>query len=329
LFQKENTPWERGRPARQQDHESGRAARAPRTWDSPLVPAFFERSATMKLKSLKSILALSLLAGMAAGFLSSNLARAADKTYTNSIGMEFVLIPAGSFLREKEVKESTNVFGEKERTTIPERKVTISKPYYIGKYEVTQEQWYAVMGNNPSRFPGRKNPVERVSWYGARAFIERLNQKEGHNRYRLPTEAEWEYAATAGKTPGYYYDMTDNNQIGEYAWYPDNMGKSTHPVGQKKSNNFGLYDIFGNVDEWVNDWYGEYPKISVTDPHGPQSGSYRVTRGDCSYGAHGLREGYYYYCAPDHRSYSSPETVEVTREPWGQIGFRLVLSPGQ
>jgi formylglycine-generating enzyme required for sulfatase activity len=123
---------------------------------------------------------------------------AAEKNYTNSISMEFVLIPAGSFMWEEEVKESSNVFGEVVRTKTPARKETISKSFYLGKYEVTQEQWYAVMGNNHGNFRGRKNPAEQDSWYDAQEFIRRLNAKEVHKRYRLPTEAEWVYAARAG-----------------------------------------------------------------------------------------------------------------------------------
>jgi formylglycine-generating enzyme required for sulfatase activity len=238
--------------------------------------------------------------------------RAANKTYTNSIGVEFVLIPAGSFFTRE--KGSKNVFDETERTAVaPTRKVTISKPFYLGKYEATQEQWYAVMGNNPAQFPGRGNPVERVSWDDTQAFINRLNQKEGHKRYRLPTEAEWEHAARAGTTTECFFG-NDTSDLSRYAWYHDNSGETTHPVGQKQHNPWGLYDIYGNVWEWVQDWYGDYPKTSVTDPRGPSSGSHRVLRG-VGWGSDAAG------CCSAIRAGSSPGYRG------GFLGFRLAFSP--
>jgi formylglycine-generating enzyme required for sulfatase activity len=248
--------------------------------------------------------------------LAPGTSLAAEKTYTNSISMEFVLIPAGSFMWEEEVKESSNVFGEVERTKIPARKVTISKSFYLGKYEVTQEQWYTVMGNNPAKFLGRKNPVENVSWYDAQEFVRRLNAKEGHNRYRLPTEAEWEYAARAGTTGAYSFG-DDEGSLGRYAWYEGNSGKKTHPVGQKQPNAWGLYDMHGNVEEWVQDWYGNYSSSSVTDPKGPSSGSDRVVRGGGWYNSAQLcRAAFRYGDSPDNRGSLG-----------GSRGFRLALSP--
>jgi formylglycine-generating enzyme required for sulfatase activity len=220
------------------------------------------------MKHCKIVWLVGLLALFVAGGLPSSV-QAAEKTYTNSIGVKFVLIPAGSFTLKKEAKEIKNVFGETECTaitTIPAVKVTISKPFYLGKYEVTQEQWYAVMGNNPAKFHGQKNPVESVSWDDAQAFINCLNQKEGHIRYRLPTEAEWEYAARAGTTTEYFFGNSASD-LSRYAWYEDNSGYTTHPVGQKQPNPWGLYDIYGNVWEWVQDWYGNL-ETSVTDPRG-------------------------------------------------------------
>ncbi|MDR2825798.1 MAG: formylglycine-generating enzyme family protein [Deltaproteobacteria bacterium] len=239
-------------------------------------------------------------------------AQAAEKIYTNSIDMEFVLIPAGSFTWAKEVKESKNVFGETERTVIPERKVSISQPFYLGKYEVTQEQWYAVMGNNPAKFLGRKNPVEQVSWYNVQEFIQHLNQKEGHTRYRLPTEAEWEYAARAGTKTTYFFGNSETD-LGRYALY-SNPGSTTQPVGQKQPNPWGLYDIYGNVWEWMQDWFGEYPKKAVSDPRGPSSGSYRVNRG-------GGWNSNARHCRSAHRSKILPDYR------LSNLGFRLVLSP--
>ncbi|MCL2122613.1 MAG: formylglycine-generating enzyme family protein, partial [Desulfovibrionaceae bacterium] len=171
---------------------------------------------------------------------------AMQKTYTNSIGIKFVLIPAGSFLMGSDAR----ALNEK-----PPHRVHISKPFYLGKFEVTQEQWQAVMGNNPSRFKGPDNPVEGVSWEDVREFIQRLNEKEGHRRYRLPTEAEWEYAARGGTSSRWSFG-DDAGLLDQYAWYKDNSEDTTHPVGQKKSNPWGLHDMHGNVFEWVQDWYG-------------------------------------------------------------------------
>ena len=145
----------------------------------------------------------------------------------NSIGMELVLIPTGEFMM------GSDYYQADER---PVHRVVISKPFYLGKYEVTQAQWLDVMGTNPSHFKGDlKRPVERVSWYMVQEFIRRLNVREGHSKYRLPTEAEWEYAARAGSTT--QYSFGDNEALLEqYAWYNRNDGGTTHPVGQLKSN---------------------------------------------------------------------------------------------
>jgi formylglycine-generating enzyme required for sulfatase activity len=193
------------------------------------------------------------------------------KTLRNSIGMEFVLIPAGEF----QMGSHDGYQDEK-----PVHRVRISKAFYLGEYEVTQSQWQAVMGNNPSSFKGDPNlPVESVFWDDVQEFIRRLNAKEGGTKYRLPTEAEWEYAARAGSTTVYSFG-NNPSQLGEYAWYDDNARDKTHPVGQKKPNAWGLYDTHGNVWEWVQDRYSSsYPPGFVTDPQGPSSGSLRVRRG--------------------------------------------------
>jgi formylglycine-generating enzyme required for sulfatase activity len=199
----------------------------------------------------------------------------ANESFTNSIGMEFVLIPAGSFTMGADKN-----FEDADDDETPPHRVTISKPFYLGKYEVTQTQWEAVMRDNPSRFKGPNNPVEQVSWKDAQVFIKRLNEKEGHDRYRLPSEAEWEYTARAGTTGPYSFG--DNaGLLGRYAWYIKNSGDKTHPVGQKKPNAWGLHDMYGNVWEWVQDWYGEsyYRSSPSMDPAGPSSGSGRVVRG--------------------------------------------------
>lgn len=224
-------------------------------------------------------LALALLLGVP-GALEPRRAEAqstggAPRTYTNSIGMEFVLIPAGSF----QMGADPN-FEDAADDQTPRHRVTLSQPFYLGKYEVTQEQWVAVMGTNPSRFKGRTNPVEQVSFDDVQTFIRKLNAKEGGSRYRLPTEAEWEYAARAGAT-GKYGFGDDDDQLGLYAWYTGNSGDKTHPVGQLRANAWGLHDMHGNVWEWVQDWYDEsyYRHSPATDPRGPGSGSNRVFRG--------------------------------------------------
>ena len=140
-----------------------------------------------------------------------------------------------------------------------------------------------IMGNNPSWYQGDMNrPVELVSWEDVQEFIRRLNQKESETKYRLPKEAEWEYAARAGRTTSYGFG-NDVSQLGMYAWYDKNAGNATHPVGQKQSNPWSLYDMHGNVWEWVQDWYGSYTAASSVDPTGPASGTSRVRRGGSSF----------------------------------------------
>ena len=150
--------------------------------------------------------------------------------------------------------------------------------YYIGQTEVTQELWQAVMGSNPSYFTGdNQRPVENVSWNDCQEFIEKLNRLTEKN-FRLPTEAEWEYAARGGnKSKGYKY--SGSNDADAVAWYDKNSGGKTHPVAQKQSNELGLYDMSGNVLEWCQDWYGNYSSNSQTNPTGASEGSYRVMRG--------------------------------------------------
>ena len=196
----------------------------------------------------------------------------------------------------------------------PTHSVTLSS-YYICKYEVTQALWRAVMGSNPSNFKGDNLPVEWVSWNDCQTFINRLNSYTGRN-FRLPTEAEWEFAARGGNYSR-HYKYSGSNYIGDVAWYGGNSGSSTHPVGTKQPNELGLYDMSGNVWEWCSDWYSSYSSSSQTNPKGPQSGSDRVLRGGgWSYNAR--------YCRVSGRNSVSPSYSYNDGDDG--YGFRLVLS---
>jgi formylglycine-generating enzyme required for sulfatase activity len=192
----------------------------------------------------------------------------------NSIGMKFVLNPSGSFTM------GSPPWGAERSDDEKQHEVTISKPFYLQSTVVTQSQWQEVMGDNPSEFKdcGDDCPVENVSWNDAQGFIKKLNEIEGVDNYRLPTEAEWEYACRAETNTEFSFG-DEASELGEYAWYIDNSGDRTHPVGTKKPNAWGLYDMHGNVIEWCQDWYADYPSNSVTDPKGPSKGEYRVLRG--------------------------------------------------
>lgn len=171
-------------------------------------------------------------------------------------------------------------FGDGHSNEKPVHTVCVSD-FYLGKYEVTQGQWKKVMGANPSSFKSSDDyPVETVSWNDAQEFIRKLNQMSGKN-YRLPTEAEWEYAARSGGKKERWARTSNKYELGEYAWGKANSGNQTHPVGQKKPNDLGFYDMSGNLYEWVNDWYNEdyYKNSPKNNPQGPDRGSERVLRG--------------------------------------------------
>ena len=155
--------------------------------------------------------------------------------------------------------------------------VTLSRPFYLQTTTVIQGQWQKVKGNNPSHFKegGADCPVESVSWKDVQEFLTILNEMENTDTYRLPTEAEWEYACRAGSTTTWCFG-NDEAKLAEYAWYSDNSQKKTHPVGQKKLNAWGLYDMHGNVWEWCQDWHGDYPPGPLTDPKGgPEPGFWK------------------------------------------------------
>ena len=193
----------------------------------------------------------------------------------NKVTMKLALIPAGKFLMGSAVGEKDRL-----RDEGPQREVIISKPFYMGVHEVTQEQYEQVMGKNPSKFKGAKNPVETVSWNDAVLFCKGLADKTGKT-VQLPTEAQWEYACRAGSKTRFCFG-DDDSGFGGHAWYRRNSDDKTHPVGGKKPNAFGLYDMHGNVWEWCSDWWaGSDANAKNRDPSGPDSGTDRVLRGGC------------------------------------------------
>lgn len=227
----------------------------------------------------------------------------------NSLGMVFVRLPAGEF-RMGSDKGSDN---EK-----PLHLVRISRPFDFGMFPVTQGQWQAVMQGNPSAFAGDlRRPVEQVSWRDVQDFIRRLNFREQGGTYRLPTEAEWEYAARANSTTAYCFG-DEERQLEQYAWYSKNSGHTTLPVGQLQPNAWGLYDMHGNVWEWVQDWYDHtaYQRratagVTAVDPLGPARGSNRVVRG-------GSWSGVASYCRAADRGLADPS------HRFDSLGFRLL-----
>ena len=222
------------------------------------------------------------------------------------ISIDMVRVEAGTF-----TMGATPEMKKPDKDEKPAHQVTLTNDYYIGKYEVTQALWQAVMGNNPSNFKGDNLPVEQVSWDDCQEFISKLNSITGKT-FRLPTEAEWEYAARGGKkSRGYQY--SGSNNISDVAWYKDNSDSKTHTVGSKQANELGIYDMTGNVWELCQDWYGKYSSSSQTNPTGANSGSYRVRRGGCR----GISAR---YCRSSYRSFDAPGCRDSS------IGLRLVLS---
>ena len=225
----------------------------------------------------------------------------------NGITIDMVKVEAGTFMMGATLEMENPFSWEK-----PVHQVTLTRDYYMGKYEVTQALWKTVMGSNPSKFKGDDLPVEQVSWNDCQEFISKLNSMTGR-KFRLPTEAEWEYAARGGKKScGYQYSGSSN--ISDVAWYGENRAGKTHPVGTKQANELGLYDMTGNVWEWCQDWwYGSYVSSSQTNPAGALIGSYRVVRG-------GSRRNRARNCRSSCRNGVDPDFRDNI------LGLRLVLS---
>ena len=296
---------------------------------------------------MRSRLILMTVTGVMATCLSSaeQAMAQADKELSNSIGMKLVLIPKGTFQMGSPESEEGH---EKNET---HHEVTISENYYLGVTEVTQEQYKKVMGTNPGRFQGEEisgdssnHPVEQVSWDDAVEFCKKLSdvpeEKKAGRVYRLPTEAEWEFACRAGSEKAFFFG-DDRRDLADYAWFLNNSGDkemdfaallnrlkdnprgymdtllsagwATHPVGEKKPNAWGLHDMHGNVWEWCSDYYGDYPKGAVTDPVKSKKGSLRVFRGGSwDVEAAGCRSAFRLYGGP---SSGGPN-----------LGFRVALS---
>jgi formylglycine-generating enzyme required for sulfatase activity len=271
---------------------------------------------------------LKLVSELAEVQVTRQLAKQSNHIITNSIGMKLVLIPKGKFQMGSPIEEKSRYENEVQQGRCEnevQHEVTISKDFYLSVYQVTQSQYKMVMGKNPSYFQGHKSndvqgdgsnhPVEAVLWDQAVEFCKRLSEFPGEKKagrlYRLPTEAEWEYACRAGTTTAFSFGESPLS-LGDFAWHRENSDQ-THMVGEKKPNAWGLYDMHGNVWEWCSDWYGEYPKRAVTDPIGPNVGSKRVLRG-----------GRYFSVAADCRSAN-----RYGGGPWdiySYIGFRVALS---
>lgn len=224
----------------------------------------------------------------------------------DGVQLEMVLVPAGEFM-----------MGDKENQ--PVHKVRITRPFHMGKYEVTQAQWEAVMGNNPSRFKGAGNPVEQVSWDDCQRFIEKLNAKAGPQAgsFALPTEAQWEYASRGGRETRYCYGDEKPGLVA-YGWFSDNSGSGTQPVGGKKPNDWGLHDMHGNVSEWCQDWFDRdyYANSPADDPAGPAAGTSRAVRGGF-WGSSAWR------CRSPFRDYNTP------RRLGHHLGLRVSLVPAE
>ena len=282
----------------------------------PLMIKFADYGVESVEKNRTYVLVLSQMGGYSAEATSSaSTMNAPSKTSSadvitipikDGVNIEMVKVEAGTFMMGATSEDKNASADEK---TI--HQVTLTHDYYMGKYEVTQAQWQVVMGSNPSYFKGNNLPVEQVSWDDSQEFIAKLNSMTG-KKFRLPSEAEWEYAARGGmKSRGYRY--SGSSKISDVAWYGGNSGSTTHPVGTKQPNELGLYDMSGNVCEWCQDWYGDYSSSSQINPTGVVSGEFRVYRGTC--------------WVDDEESCCLPCRLPDTQDSGHcDLGLRLVLS---
>ena len=254
---------------------------------------------------MKRILGIAMVLGLVGGLTVMAQEVKPGKVDVVDLGkdvkLEMVLVPAGKFKMGSPASEK----GRNDNET--QHEVTLTKPFYMGKYEVTQEQWEGLMENNPSKIKGAKYPVTNVSWEDCQEFIKKLNAKP-NGGYRLPTEAEWEHACRAGTSTAYSFGNSLTKSDANI------NGESTKAVGSYKPNAFGLYDLHGNVWEWCEDWKADYPAGAVTDPKGPATGTYRVLRGGSFY-ANGL------YARSSNRSAGTPSNR------YFYLGFRLARTP--
>ena len=219
-------------------------------------------------------------------------------------GIEFVWIPPGTFemgsaLRPEETQKRYGGMAALYRNEHPQHSVTITKGFWMSRYEVTRAQWESVTSNNPSQFKGPGRPVDSVMWVDCHEYLDSLNRTTGES-FRLPTEAEWEYACRVGTTTEFYFGDSIS-RLKDYAWYKDNSNGETHPVGLKKPNGWGLHDMYGNVSEWCQDYAdnGYYANSPREDPKGPASGTDRIYRG-------GNWEGLVSWCRSAWRFGASP-----------------------
>ena len=227
-----------------------------------------------------------------------------------ALGLKFCWCPAGSFLMGSRIDAPGHLNNE------GPFEATICKGFWIQQTESTQAQYEQLMGPNPAYFQGQEKPVESVTWTEASEFCRRLSQlpseKAAGNSYRLPTEAEWEYACRAGSTTEFSFG-DDETELDSHGWYSLNSGRMTHPVGQKQPNSWGLHDMHGNVSEWCLDFYGDYPQQPTTDPVGPETGGKRNLRGG----------GWFYapmFARSAHRDGFAPSVR------YAGLGFRVVVT---
>ncbi|MDR2353715.1 MAG: formylglycine-generating enzyme family protein [Deltaproteobacteria bacterium] len=261
----------------------------------------------MIIQSLKTIVFL-----LAFYFLSSipaAIAADSENTYVNPLGMEFVLIKKGTFLMGSNESEK-NYFSSYE---LPQHQVNITQDFYIGRYEVSQSEWSQLMDENLRTHDNDNFPVVNVSWFKAQEFIKNLNARDLNGTYRLPTEAEWEYACRAGTNSTWFFG-NDPSHLPEYADIDDHFGHNFVEVGTYKPNPWGLYNIYGNAREWVEDWFssGYYAKSPTDDPTGPTEGKEKILRG-------GAFCDNPVYCKSARRYTENPEKNS------GSFGFRVVM----